>query len=172
MPQPAKPRMRTWKKVLIGICGVYGAILLIAIVAALLADPGDSGTAVEQRTTSVDCTDIEEGRVMNMGNIPECVEVGEFDENSFSRVKVRASVEGHQLGKIFRLYDWDSEGRPINGSITVDHQETYETMIRLGKGDWVNLSCFYSSTSFVEDYSPEGNKAYAVVLLANCIDLK
>ncbi len=119
---------------------------------------------------AADCPDIRD--IIDIGDIPECIEEGEFDENSLRRVKVHANVAGHQLGKLFKIYGWDNQDRPINGSISVDHQETYDTMIRLGSGDWVNLSCYYSSVNYVEEYVQGGDVAYAIVHLRDCIDLK
>lgn len=112
------------------------------------------------------------GGVIDIGDIPECIEKGEFEENSLKRVKVKGSVPTHVLGKIFKIQGWDSQGRPVGGTVSVDHEETYDTLVRLGKGDWVNLSCNYHSLRYVEDYVEGGDVYYIMVSLSNCIDLK
>ena len=66
----------------------------------------------------------------------------------------------------------DSQDRWSNASISVDDSETYLTLLRLGRGDWVNLSCNYDSFRYVEDYEEKDDKAYAVIHLSDCIDLK
>ena len=78
------------------------------------------------------------------------------------KARTGSKVPKVSLGHIY------SQGRPIGGTVSVDRQETYDTMIRLGRGDWVNLSCYYDSFRHVE----EGDVAYATVSLSSCIDLK
>ena len=175
-PVTSTTKMSMVKKILMGFGGILGVMVLIGIVGAAIDDleeeDREPNATASRQGYIADCTGLRESGVVDIGDIPECIEKDEFDENSFRRVKVNANVAGHQVGKLFKLYDWDSEGRPINSLITVDHQETYETMIRLGRGDWVNLSCLYYSVNYVEEYSQGGDVPYAVVHLTNCIDLE
>lgn len=175
-PVPSKAKTSIRKKLLIGVGGTIGLLMFIGFIGALADDSeggqvqGEQQPAVARQDFTVDCAI--RGGVIDIGDIPECIEKGEFEENSLKRVKVKGSAPTHALGKIFKIHGWDSQNRPINGVIVVDHEETYETLIRLGRGDWVNLSCYYDSFRHVEGYVEEGDVAYATVSLSSCIDLK
>ena len=147
----------------------WGLVLVFALIASgceVESEPAE----VDSEPKEVECEDYK--GVIDVGAIPECIEKGEFDENSPSRVKVSGSSPSHLVGSTFKIHGWDSQDRGINAIVNVDHQETYETLLRLGGSDWINLSCYYSSYTKVEDYTDDGDKAYAIVHLNECIDLK
>ena len=175
----SKAKMSLWKKIMIGVGGTIGVLFLIGIIGTLGDEPENgrsSGEGQEPATARegfvADCTGRTRGGVIDVADIPECIERGEFEDDPLRRVKVRGYVSGDQLGKFFKIYGTDSQDRPVNGSISVDHQETYDTLIRLDQGDWVNLSCIYHSFRLLGGYVDDGDTAYAVVSLSDCIDLK
>lgn len=179
-PNGLSRKMSTWKKVLIGVGGTLGILFLIGFIGALAEDSGEQPTidvSAKQPENSgkgymADCAGGGRTGVIDVGDIPECIEKGEFEENSLTRVKVRGSAPTQVLGKLFKIQGWDSQDRPIGGTLTVDHQETYDTLIRLDSSDWVNLSCYYHSLRYVEDYVEGGDVFYITVSLSDCIDLK
>ena len=57
---------------------------------------------------AADCPDIRD--IIDIGDIPECIEEGEFDESSSARVKVNGNAPTHILGKLFKIHGWDSQG--------------------------------------------------------------
>ena len=145
--------------------GIFLVVALIAVGCEL-----EDESSVESETKEVECEIY--GGIIDVGSIPECIQNGEFDDDSFSRVKVRGSSPSHLFGNSFKIHGWDSQDRGINAIVSVDHQETYETLLRLGGSDWINLSCYYSSYEKVKEYTEGGDKAYAIVHLNDCIDLK
>ena len=173
LPVTSKAKMSIWKKLPIGMGATIGILMFIGFIGVLADDSEEGQVQGEQQPTDAqqgymaDCAGISRGGVTDIGDIPECIEKGEFEENRLRRVKVRGSAPTHMLGKLFKIHGWDTQGRPINGSITVDHEETYETLLRLGEGDWVNLSCYYHSLRYLEDYVAEGDIAYVVVSLSS-----
>ncbi len=156
------------------ILNLWLFIAFTGISLSLAACEMETGTQEVKtpQVTESDCESYE--TTIEVGRIPECIEEGYFDENSFRRVKVFGVSPEHLIGSAFIIKSSDSQDRWSNAVVQVNDSETSRTLIQLEDDllSWVNLSCNYDSFEYVEDYETTDDKAYAIIYLNDCIDLK
>lgn len=149
---------------------IHGILLFVSLIIASLILIACEADTYGPDVTVEDCDGYES--TIDVGKIPECIEEGRFNEDPFRRVKVRGANPEYVVLNSFIIQGADSQGRWSNAWITVDHDDTYQTLLRLGQGDWINLSCNYNSFEYAENYAGSASGPYAIISLNDCIDLK